>query len=159
MRQVKCVTVCCKVVSNICESWTWTWHPSGDQNFSIAPRITGPLKRYTSFSYNASLQNMSSVLNWSWPPMRVEKCLHKLRSCVNGDKNFVAGKLQRYTKHNGTSHSETVHSPMPTVPTRWSSFLSTIAFPFSCFCFTHLVIFIIINISRKKNIFRPQKHI
>jgi len=135
MGQVKCVTVFCKVVSNICESWTWILHPSGAQNFSIAPTNTGPLKRYTRFSYNASLQNMSSELNWSWPPMRVETCLHKLCSCVNGDKNFVAGKLQRYTEHRGMSHSKTVHSPMPAVPARWSSFLSTIAFPFSSFCF------------------------
>jgi len=151
--------VCCKVVSNICDSWTWTWHPSVAQNFSTAPRITGPLKRYTSFSYNASLQNMSSVPTSRRPTMRVETCLHKLCGCVNGDKNFVAGKLQRYTKHNGMSHSKTVHSPLPAVPALWSSFLSTIAFPFSSFCFTHLVIFIIINISRNKNIFRPQKRI
>jgi len=38
--------------------------------------------------------------------MRVETRLHKLCSCVNGDKNFVAVKLQRYTKHNGMSHSK-----------------------------------------------------
>jgi len=42
--------------------------------------------------------------------MRVETRLHKLCSYVNGDKNFVAVKLQRYTKHNGMSHSKNVHS-------------------------------------------------
>ena len=156
MEHVKWVTVCCKVVSNICESWTWA---SGAQNFTIAPRITEPLWRYTSFSHNASLQTTSGVLTWSWPTMRVETRLHKLCRCVNGDKNFVAVKLQRYTKRNGMSHSKTVHSPMPAVLARWTPFLSTIAFPLSSFCFTLLVIFIIINISRKKNIFRPQKRI
>jgi len=82
--------------------------------------------------------------------MRVETYLYKLCSCVNGESNFVAVKLQRYTKHNMMSHSKTIHSPMPAVLACWSSFLSTAAFPFGSFCFTHLVIFIIINISRKK---------